>query len=370
MLPRSTLPSPRRPRRYRRALLAALAFGLLFGPSCAASFLPSSYVNSLRVLAVTIDAPYAAPGDEVTFRMTVHDGLDPENGPRAIQVVWIGGCFDPEGDRYYLCFQQLAETLAGLAGGGPPPTDLLKLDIVAPTSSGMPDLSSFTLRLPDDLISRRPPPVSGPHYGIGYVFFAACAGTLAPGELTSPSGGAVPDFPIKCLDANGQAQGPESFVPGYTQVYAFADGRSNTPPTVSGIRLGDNELPEDAALAPTVPRCPLSADDRRKSGCARPTDDACVELDFEVLIGDVAEVDPDSKGPLGETRREVVWESHFADGGDFASDLLLVSSSEGGPQPHVTSWTPPAEPGLVTFWAVGRDQRGGASVVRRFVRVE
>ena len=98
--------------------LAVVVFAMLALPSCGAGFDPPSKVNTLRVLGVTLDQPFGLPGDEITFRMTVADGLgDADGEPRDLQIAWIGGCYNPEGDLWYLCFEQLAEQFQSLAGG-------------------------------------------------------------------------------------------------------------------------------------------------------------------------------------------------------------------------------------------------------------
>jgi hypothetical protein len=355
----------------RRSLLLSLVLALLAAQSCAPGFDPPSVVSTLRVLAVTADKPYALPGEEVTLRMTVHDGLgDADGHPRSLQILWVAGCFDPEGDQYYLCFAQLAETFAALEGGAPP-TDLVSLQVASPEASGVPDAHSFAFTLPEDIVSRRPVPDEGPHYGIAYVFFAACAGTLAPAPLEQV-GTTVPELPLRCLDAEGNPQGPDSFVPGYTQVYAFADGRTNANPATDGITLDGKAIPEQGDDPPVVARCPVTAAERRTGGCGTgsPTDD-CTHYQIEAVVGDSAEVDPGAFDENGNPLREVVWVSYFADAGDVEPSIKLVSDARSGYLgEHEAEWIPPAEPGLVTLWAVTRDQRGGQSVVRRFVPVE
>jgi hypothetical protein len=357
---------------WLRLLLALGLLSLLFGPSCTPGFDPPSKVSTLRILAVTMDRPYALPGDDVTMRMTVHDGLgDPGVTPRALQVLWIAGCVDPEGDQYFLCFEQLAETFAPLAQGGIPPADVFKLEAVTPEQNGAPDALEFTFTLPDDIVSRRPPPQGSPHYGIAYVFFAACAGQLAPTELVS-LGGEVPEFPLQCLDEAGNKLGADSFVIGYTQVYAFADGRENLNPPIDAITIDGAAIPADADDAPVVEACPVSEQARRETGCAsdRPVDD-CTKYQLGAMIGNHAEVDADNLDVDGNPLREVVWVSYFIDGGDLDPSLTLVSdATKGYLEDFDTEWTPPETPGLYSIWAVVRDQRGGSEVMRRFVRVE
>ncbi len=355
----------------RYALVGAL-LALLLVPSCVPAFDPPSKVSSLRILAVTMDKPYALPGDTVTMRMTAHDGLgDAEGTPRTLQVLWISGCVNPDGDQFFLCFEQLAKAFAPLAMGGLPPPELVKLDELRPEDNGVPDALEFELTLPEDIVSSRPAPQAGPHYGIAYVFFAACAGRLAPTELTS-LGGEVPEFPLDCLDDAGNQLGPESFVIGYTQVYAFADERENQNPRLGGIALDDVAIPENLEDGPVVAACSVSEQDRRVGGCAAEDPAAvCQTYELKGLIGNVAEIDADNVDLDGNPLREIVWVSYFTDGGDLAPSLTLVSDATKGYQDGFeTEWIPPSEPGVYTLWAVARDQRGGSSVVRRSIRVE
>lgn len=366
-----------RSRRWLRYVLAALVAALVV-LSCAASFDPASKINKLRVLGVTADRPSARAGEQVTLRMTVTDGLrppsDPAAGPRALQLLWLGGCFNPQGDSWFFCFEQLAEQFAALGGGGLPPEGLVKVDLASAEDDGQPDLHEFTLTLPDDIVSSRPPPTAGPHYGIAIVFFAACAGTMQPTSLDSlgPIGqGDLITLPLQCLDAAGQPQGADSFVVGYTQIYAFADERDNANPAIDGMTFDEVDMPETADEVPVVPACPVSEADRRQSSCTSAGLEECESYTLKALIGDVAEIDPDGTDLEGNPLREIVWVNYFADGGDFDSSLALVSGAkEGYLGRHDVEWYPPDEPGLVSIWAVARDQRGGSSVIRRLVRIE
>lgn len=361
--------------RIRRWILTCLALALVVAPSCAASFDSPSKVSGLRVLSVTVDKPYVRPGDDITLRMTVVDGAgdpdDPEGAPRPMQILWLAGCFNPVGDQYFLCFSDLQETFGQLSEGGDAPGELFSVTQALPSSSGVPDAHAFTFTIPDDIVSERPAPDAGPHYGIAYVFFAACAGQLAPTDLAT-LGGDVPEFPVACLDSDGNALGPDSFVPGYTQVYAFADERQNAPPELTGITLDGVPIPDGTDDIPVVQRCPVTAEQRRSSGCGTETLlDGCTRYLVKGTIGDEAEVDPEGVDASGEPLREAIWINYFADDGDLDTAVALVSDPvQGRLDAFETEWIPPPEPALVTLWAVVRDQRGGSSVVRRFVRVE
>lgn len=337
---------------------------------CAAEFEPANAVKGLRILGVEADLPFGRPGDTITLKMTVSDGLgDAEGKPRPLQIVWLGGCVDPFGDQYYLCLPELAAGLGGALGGAGT-NERIKLSVTTAEQDGEPGATTFSFKLPEDIVSRRPVPESGPHYGIEYVFFAACAGTLAPAEFAQ--NGAVPEFPLRCLDADGHPQGADSFVPGYTQIYAFEDGRSNENPPTTALLLDDTELSENPEDAPTVAACPVGAEERAKSGCAKSAElTACQEHTLSASIPDVATPLPNTGGEFGGALRESVWVSYFSNGGTLGAGVKLVSDSSKGYQTdHETTWIAPAEPGLVSMWAVTRDQQGGQSVRRGWVRIE
>jgi hypothetical protein len=351
---RSRCTAATRPRLFRRSLLAFLSLGLVGSPylssGCVAGFDPPSELHGLRVIAVTADKPYANPGNTVTFKMTYQDTpSSPDDAPRHLQIVWLGPCIDPEGDDYYGCYPQFPALLKSAQFGI--------------------DLDEFTVELPDDIVTRRPRPASGPHYGLAYVFFAACAGTLRP--VIDEGTGRAGSFPIGCFDKDGQRLGADSFVPGYTQVYVFADGRTNANPAILGLTLDGKELPEeeDPKKLRTEETCPLTEDERSATGCeAKDPFSECKAHELKVVVdpSNVAETDPDAKG-----LKEVVWVNYLADQGDLDRGIKLVSdATKGYVDEHEVKWIPPPKTSVVTLWAVVRDARGGSSVVKRLVRVE
>ncbi len=386
----------RRPLR-RRLILASLALAAVVGPvaapGCAASFAPISQIEGLRILAVTADKPYAQPGDTVNFEMTYVDTY----GRPPPTVAWVAGCYDPDGDEYYLCYPQLAD--AGLGNGG----------LRFAEGAG---LTTFSLTLPEDIITRRPKPTNGdPYYGLAYVFFAACEGTLTP-DASPDSTGAAGAFPFACLDDQGNRVPADGFVAGYTQVYAFADGTTNENPVVNGIDLAGAPLPAGTckpnrkvcgdAGAPdetqetdagpdagtsccAVRTCDVSEDARLGPyGCGK-TDPSKVCSVYAITVDvpqDVAEPDPHTESPDGGIVHESVWVDYFADKGDFDNATLLVSDSLNGiqtPDIYTTNYiAPPADadagadagPVPVHIWAVVHDSRGGQTVVERELLAE
>jgi hypothetical protein len=354
----------------RRFLLGAAALLTLAGPplasGCAGGFAPISKVDGLRVLSVVTEnqsaAPgtsdtYGQPGDTMTLRMTYAD-----TNNRPITVVWLAGCFDPQGDAYYNCYDSLGQLLQG----GFDPAKLLASGLV-----GLGD--TFNLKLPDDIISRRPKPAEGqPYYGIAYVFFAACAGTLKP---VDPEGTSVAgSFPIRCFDEKGNRLGADSFVPGYTQIYAFADGRKNENPPAQGLTLGDQPLGVGAENAATVEVCPVPEDERLgPGGCSKQdAKKSCTVYDLSVDVpSDVAEIDPSGKQADGSPLHEVVWVDYFVEKGDLDGDAkLLTDAVEGYQADHATTLIPPDKAGLFRVWAVVHDARGGQTVVERWLNAK
>jgi hypothetical protein len=367
--------------RWRRAVLGTLALGAIASPAiasgCVAGFDPPSLVSGLRVFAVVPEVvgaadgeasgSYATPGAQVTFKIHYQDGLGgPEDGSRPVNVYWFGGCENPIGDDYYGCYAQLeglaAELEAWIELGDPtvpPPT----LDGVRP---GFGDTYTITIGK-DILAGRKPPATGGPAYGSAYVFFVACTGEL--GRVEDQGTGRAGTFPVACF-RDGRRLGPDSFVPGYTQVYVFEDSRKNANPEAQGIKLDGEPLPEDFADIPTVPRCRVSAEERREVGCS--AEDPFVECDaheLEAIVDpEVADNDPSAQH---QALKEIVWVDYFADLGDLDGGIKLVSdANKGYLGDHAVKWIPPAEPGVATLTAVLHDARGGSSVVQRLVRVD
>jgi hypothetical protein len=299
------------------------------------------------------------------------DPKDPEAPPRKAQIAWLGGCFNPPGDAYYGCYASLA-ALLGKVGNALSSGDLGQLAGL-PVGLGT-NLDTFTMKLPEDLISQRLPPPVGPHYGIAYVFFAVCAGFIGPAP--ADSNGSAGSFPLACFADKDLTirLGAESFVPGYTQIYAFADKRTNENPPVTEMTFDGEDLGDGPGNALVVKACP--ADDETRTApasCSREDPfTTCTPVKVDITAhADVAEDDLEGTGVDGKTLKEVVWVDYFADKGNFDSDVGLVNDATTGLiADHSTSWIAPSEPGLVSVWAVVHDARGGATTLQRYIKVE
>lgn len=349
-------------------LTAALAAAACNG----ASFTPASQIKSLRVLAVQKQPAYPAPNQSADLRLLYWDGRERASSP-PIQVCFFN-CFNPEADLYYNCFSQIARgpSDAGApmlptcvtvapgsgddAGAGSAMDAAAAIDAAAAdsgtTSDGggslPPDVGHqvpYSIQLPADIISSRPPPPSGDPYGLAYVLYTVCAGHIALRRPTSPN-----DLPIQCVDDDGKVVGADDFVPGYTKLYTY-DHRTNANPTILGLSFRTdsifNNFDADDSTVPTAPAC-LTGD---------------CEIDVKVDVpSDVAEVDPGSSDINGNVLREGVWVDFYANKGDFTKITRLISDpTTGFNDDNATKFKVPAEAGPVHIWAVVHDNRGGVT---------
>ncbi len=147
-------------------LTAMVATAAMLITGCEKGFDPASQIQTLRIVGVRADKPYPKPGETVEFEMLWHDGSSPPDSPRPVQIVWIGGCFNPAGDLYYQCFEQLGQKLSALEEDPSRINEVLGFG------------ETYSLEIPSDIISNRNVAEGVDPYGLTVVFFAACAGTL------------------------------------------------------------------------------------------------------------------------------------------------------------------------------------------------
>jgi len=335
-------------KRLSAPLLVVLALG------CAPSFDPPSEIKTLRVLAVQKDQPYAPPGAEVTLNMLWHDALA-EPG-RTVQRAWLGGCENPPGDLYQGCFSQLAEKFSA-----DPTSELFELD----------GDDEFSVTLSPDIVRDRP---TGQYdYGLAYVFFAVCAGTITPAFGQE-------GLPFNCLDSSGDPLGADHFVVGYTAIYSFAEFGNTNPIITPFFRFQGVELAADCVGnaciglpitdpdtidcteegAPCVPACP---DDGEPE---------CPEYEIMPLVSeDSVERDEVSAATYDADFQEQLWLNYYVDRGSIAPDAKLVNDATEGWNPEQQGeFRAPAEPGMAAVWAVVHDNRGGVDFARFTIKVE
>ena len=362
----------------------------------------ASLLDSLRVMAVQKDRPYARPGDSVSLQILWNDGRRNNEAPaRDVQIAWVSGCHNPASELYALCFAQLAmlaQTATGAdAGTAPPsgaplgfptPLGFPKLQCSSTSGGGCPSLgffapapagpSSFDFQIPAEIIAVRPPPNDPtlPPWGLSYVFFAICAGEL---ELDTSG----ESFPLRCRDASsGKLLGSDDFVAGYSAVYSYDEPIVlNTNPRVDGVEFGDISylpaewgqgtlclgascVPDAEQNAPALPEDPCS--DPGVVCIDRCESDDCEQIPVLALVdSSQAQTDSVLAAQLGQQLSEQMWVNYYADGGEFESGTRLLSDAQRGwNEDHGAQFTAPAEPGWVNIWAISHDSRGGTDWAR------
>ncbi len=364
----------------KKALFSLLALGLC---ACGAEFEPSSQVSTLRILGIQKDPPYAPPGSTVTLRMLWFDGKAPDEG-RKIQRFFSSSlpCHNPPGDLYYACFAGFlgagsASPPGGLDGGAPA---LGSLPLEIPVSLLFPDVDESTVAIPPKEEIIRPAPSGGlTPYGLTYIFFGVCSGTMYfKRDLQA-------GFPVVCKDDAGNYLGADDFVAGYTSIYTY-EGISNSNPRISGFVLGGQprSLAVDGVcvgadctepqLHPTpeewsttsLPHIAACADDGGKKCPGYPIS-VSLSQDCPNNCGE-----PDTLAAQhGDNLTEQVWVRYFSERGKVDSPVRLLNDARRGPNSDFgTKLRAPKSPGPMFVWAVVQDSRGGEEWVRQTIIVD
>ena len=365
-----TGPFPPRLALSRTLLGGALAVALSAAANgCTEKFDPPSEVKTLRVFgAQAKPGSYAKPGTKVDLELLYFDAspkaIRADGTRRPINIVWFGGCYNPSGDLYYGCFPVLAKALSALSPAAGQPPDLAKAAEFLGTGA------TFSINLPADIISSRPPPSGSTiPYGVSYAFFAVCAGEVAQSQ------GGDGGLPIRCQDpVTKQALGADDFVFGYASVYAY-DELSNQNPVIDGRTFQGGPVDErpctgDAACGagfrcgtadvtrhciPVVPHCTAA----KLADCPK------YKLDPVMDPAKNSEVDPNAKNADGSVLQEVMWAYYFASDGTIDKDTRLLNDAQAGwqdPKKIGTEWQAPGDAsGETRIWGVYHDSRGGAA---------
>lgn len=280
-------------------------------------------VDNVRVLAISVDQPYAAPGATVTMQALTADGrADPTP---AMTVAWIpSACADPRGDLYYACYAAFDQYPTG--------TDL---------SSSLAIGSTFSFTLPADLITAH---AGDPSFGVTYAFAIACAGTIE--RIDVAANASANALPFGCFDAAGTALGPADYVFAFAPVYAFTDGRANKNPVIDHLTLAG--APVDPGAGITIAPC---------------TTGQCPTFAIETIVTpDSWELDPADRDENGNELHEELSVDYFTTGGKFDhEDERLYDPRVGALHNTDDKFTPPTTAGDYQLWAVAHDNRGGAS---------
>jgi hypothetical protein len=320
-----------------------------------------SEIDSLRVLAVQSDEPYAAPSSSPQLEMLLVDGSPA--APRTVQTLWLGTCLNPSGDLYYNCYPVLGATLDGIGDRA-----LATQQVPAGTPDGTIGFGTrFSARIPADAISSRPtaPGVIYP-YGVVFVFFAACAGELRRGT----------DLPVACVRPGTNEQlGQDDFEFGYYPIYVY-DTLVNHAPIASSLTF---DLPGDPTPCANASACATGQTCGSKGVCiavvptcsAADADD-CPGYWFGPVV-DPSSVELALSSHIDESRAplETIWVSYYATGGRFDKDSRIAHDGVSGfVDDYRGVWrAKDVSNREVALFAVVRDNRGGVTWLSRDVAV-
>jgi hypothetical protein len=314
----------------RSKTLAAVVGLVVIGSSdgCSNNFTPESLINSVRILAVQADQPYALPGATVSMSVLAFDGRPTK--PEPMVISWLPqSCFNPPNDDYYGCFPAFASSLHS------------GVDLSSQLAAG----NDFSFQLPADIISSHVNTTGGDPYGLAVVFEFACAGHV---EYTPAAAGGAPDgVPFACFDATGTKLGADAFVFSYALVYSFND-RTNENPVINGLTYAGKAVDVDAGI--TTPHCTVSDID----------DCPTTALDT-VVPPSSQQPDPGTSLP-GESLKEEIWVDYYLTSGKMKDDTEILYDPHAGALSGTADDLYAAQTaGDEQIWAVVHDNRGGVS---------
>lgn len=329
---------------------------------CANDFEPQSRVDTLRVLAVVPEPASGAPGQTSTLNLVIADGVsraDSDSGaPRALQVVWLGGCHNPPSRQFYGCYPVLNAIAAQLSPR-----------VVDTPTEGVPagvfgTGAQFALPVPENILSSAPQAASDAvHFGVSYAFFAVCAG-----EIRSLPG-LTDRLPLECVDSqSGQSLGRRDFVSGYATLYSY-DGVTNHNPVLDSVHFGGATLSstacaEDSDCTGLVDTEAPGIDEVCGTrGICSPRVAACPSSGSCPGILLTPNVPQASAEPMPAGAHEILWASFYATSGSFETATQLINDRNSGfIADHGSYFHPPRAPGKPsTVWVTVSDERGGAA---------
>ncbi len=305
----------------RPTTLCALA--LLATCACEEPFDPGSRVNSLRVLAVEADQPYAAPGQTVRLQAL---SFDPDNRP--ISWAWLP-CASPEIGTAQGCLDFLAsldETPTPLAYGEG--QDSLLIDIPANALEQLPEVL-------------RPAAQFG-------VLSMACPGEI---ELLDPGEGTLP---FRCLDAvTGRELDLHDSIVGLKRIWVREEDRNDNP-IIDEVQFAGTPWP--AGETRTVQACTKTSNE---------FEDCPSETQTEVGVRIPSRSFESGSDEFGRQFDEALVVQYYSTAGTFEAEVRVGEDA-------ATKFVAPASSrgDTLTLWFVVHDNRGGVTWTQRQVEVQ
>lgn len=330
-----------------------------------------SEVQSLRVLAVRAEMPFARPGSSVELSLLGHDAspgrMRADGTARQVTTLWIGGCNNPPGDSYSGCIPHLHHALKDLSN-----EDLA--NSTTPSVAGAELIGwgpKYVAQVPSDIIASRKVADGVVHpYGIQIVFFAHCGGVL---RRVGESDG----FPLGCFDPNSGAQlGPDDFEYGFYPLFVYETLANHNP----GLALGGLAGKQDGPVCSTEVPCAEGYHCGSEQRCI-PTVGRCKERDEDDcpsyrLAVEVPRSSVEravlARIPDVDAMQETIWVSYYANGGSFEQDATMVNEPGAGFESSPSGqWRANLKASAeVRLWVVARDNRNGVAWAWQDVWVE
>jgi hypothetical protein len=303
-------------------------FGLATLAGCDADFDPGSNVDSLRVLSVQADSPYASPGDTVHLSATYYD---PDG--RDITWAWLQ-CNGPASSSVDSCLAEIAETAT--ASG--------ELPLIA---SGV-GVDNVDVTIPGDALSALPP--EGRPNALSGVLSIACPGTLDVDLGAGAAMGSV--LPFRCTDAAGVELGLHDTIVGVKRIFVRQTDRNQNPSLLGVMFDGEPWAEGDVKDVDACDTDDFTFDDCKGKG------------DHRVA----AQVTPESfEAGTDEFGREFVESlvvQHYATDGIFEYEVRIAEL----PETRFVARSGASGQEL-RLWFVARDDRGGVTLAERRLRV-
>lgn len=331
-----------------RRALAVVALASLAGAGSGCTPFPDfpreSVVDSVRILTVRADKPYAAPGDMVRLDVLAVDGR-PEK-PAPMRVFWVPVPCEVPVAQPDLCYSNFTWQFKPGVDASHDLHEGDSLSVIAPP---------VQLTVGDGL--------SGPAYRSMYVFLMACAGHVEYLGLEAGRGaGAVP---FGCFDEGGAQLGGLDFVFAFARVIEI-EGFTNQNPAIDGLEV--DSAPVDPEAGITLPRCTAKEEDEKCPVHALtllvPESSREVDLVTSGGLGEggAGSTSTDTGAGTGKVVKEGLWASFYTTLGETSGAALSLYDPSTDEKPFPTSgYSAPKTAGEGFLFAIVRDTRGGVN---------
>ena len=323
-------------------------------------------VTSLRILGVEAEPPSLKPGGTSRLSLLCADGIGGGASDPAcdIEVAWFAACNNPPSNDPLKCLNSFDEAASQLA------SPLAN----TPASGSFAVAPTFEFTSPTNILQGAVDVSGQPvHYGVSYVYFAACVGNLYPVNGVSER------LPVECRDRNTQALlDQRRFVVGYTTIYSY-DAINNKNPILFNTRFDGKVIPTNSCAADEDCGAGFGCTSAGTcapvpSHCDRNNPQTCYGhcIDFQVPPASFALTMSDGT-PVSSPLKSL-WAEYYANAGHLPDDARLGLAPPTDMSTPITSGCAPWQAPLLStdearVWVIVRDDRGGLSWIEQRILV-